>query len=703
MSCSVPDGQAPVITVRPDVRAQWENVSALASARGVACMLVLTKCDLLHSTRLPQGLSPYGAAQMLRAEYFACLEQNCSPTAKGTNGGIPRSATSTKTHSAAVNVLDDTSDHSLGVATAMLMKEAFPDIDNDEEPVGLGEGVFLCLSTFCTSDRTVLSKRGSSLPIAKWKDGVLALKDHVWLHELAQPLPNPQSPSTTQRQAERLGKGSTDPTRESFWVALMSIAEQLGSFEPVSLGAVHSSTLLTTGGSLLICLRSTYETEPNLGDRRRNLSWRPVDRVASRLDKVAQASEYVMSDETLDGSAISYALDVKKMLASAPSNVLKPCEWLEKLQSACASDETTPLTPGTYMIAFYTQSTKKGLRVLLPQKGLTCLPPVVKISDGTVSAGEWKQLCEMEDAVSGKSDRNIDVPANWADAKGWMGPEVGSEGRFTFLQKFFYGVLSLRRQLELKCSAISEDLRYSSIEGAAESLRAVGVLFKDEIILADPAGKVQLVVLYRHLTLGEAETFPSRMQWTPFPIFEARCFQRFMPTALDSICMGKDLALQAQCLRLQQLQCLHTSHLRGSGSSRGSCDSNRGSRLSSYDATSAQYANLFETDINLAIKSSTVAVSDHEEGRVVRDAWEPLRWTGRVVLAACERERAAARGLIDALTCIGKGNEKQRHFPSPQQRAKEHMRTYQRVLQNLKECNQRLQSDLQKLQAEQTM
>ena len=42
----------------------------------------------------------------------------------------------------------------------MLMRQAFPELNPDDEAVGLGESVYLCFAAFCPSDGTMLSHRG---------------------------------------------------------------------------------------------------------------------------------------------------------------------------------------------------------------------------------------------------------------------------------------------------------------------------------------------------------------------------------------------------------------------------------------------------------------------------------------------------------------------------------------------------------------
>ena len=130
--------------------------------------------------------------------------------------------------------------------------------------------------------------------------------------------------------------------------------------------------------------------------------------------------------------------------------------WLDKLKLACKHDHQK-LMPGTYMAAFYTRSTRDGFQILMPHSEHPSMLPHVKISDGYFSASDWAAVCEIEAAtVSGKEAANI--PKNWAAAKSWMGPEAGAEKQFSMVQKFFYGIVSLRQRLE-RYSAEAVDLR----------------------------------------------------------------------------------------------------------------------------------------------------------------------------------------------------------------------------------------------------
>jgi hypothetical protein len=244
----------------------------------------------------------------------------------------------------------------------MLMSQAFPELDVDEEAVGLEQAVYLCIGAFCPSEGTMLSKRGV-MPLTKLKKGSLTLKDHVWLHELPRQLPHPLAATTDAAMMQRLGKESLDETRAGFWSALCALAEQLGSFAPKSLGVLHSAPLLTTSGAILIFLLSSYEAEPLMGaSRPRSLAWRSNARVAAKMVGVAQATEIAVDE---------YFAAARDVVAATPARELSPRVWIEKLCKAAEANAAVhggdvaspPLRPGTYVVVLYTQSSMTGLRV----------------------------------------------------------------------------------------------------------------------------------------------------------------------------------------------------------------------------------------------------------------------------------------------------------------------------------------------------
>ena len=183
---------------------------------------------------------------------------------------------------------------------------------------------------------------------------------------------------------------------------------------------------------------------------------------------VAQAAEITVTEGTTAES--TYASQVRDMVATTKSQDLSPRKWLDKLSVSATNDSAAvQLTPGTYVVAFNTQSTKGGLRILMGHKGPSWLPPHVKISNGPLSSTDWSELCDLEQAIQkGLGSSKVchalssnygaslrihistlictpnaiaQIPANWSKGKNWMGPDVTSEKHLTTTQKYFYGVL----------------------------------------------------------------------------------------------------------------------------------------------------------------------------------------------------------------------------------------------------------------------
>ena len=669
--------------------------------------MLLSKFDLMSQVSLPAGLTPVAAGSMLRSQYLAATME--AVARRGSTGStvpdvgyLPFKVASS---SLAINLLGDTSEDGITDTSDMILREVFPELDvDDQEATKLSDAVYICLTLFCSSSSSILSKRGA-IPIAKWQKGMLSLADHLWLNELPQPLPNPSRVRAD--VAARMGKDSPDATRSNFWCAMCTLSEQLGSFEPETLGSIHTAPLLTTSGALMVVVRCDYPIQAGLGSNPRRLSWQPIARIATKIAKVSQAAELQVTDTT-DSNVSSYACQVKEMLANTPSRELMPSVWLEKLRTAHEMDTaaTESLTPGTYMVAFYTQSTMTGLRALLPQKGLTSLPPCVKISEQPISAQDWNQICEMDGAMaSGSSEK---VPRNWADAKAWMGPDLGSEAQFSMVQKFFYGVTALRQRLEVRCNAMREELRYSSVSGAIECLGSLGQLYKKEVVIADPEGKVHLLIVCKHYTFAGLDTFPSSMTWHPFPICEARVFRHFWPIAQQKLSTGKDLLLSVSTLQERTLGSrLRGSNLRSSGSSAAG-GSLRGSRLSCRSSMNqssfTEITARVECDSNLGLvmrPTPTTLVTMNEQERVaLQEAWDPLRWTKRVVLTMVSEGLALAReGMPVPPTGLQgtSGSDAKVCKLSAQQRIDLQTGTYKQVLQDLDACQLRLRHAVKQL------
>ena len=715
MPVSMQDRRAAVQPIYPilvprDTINQWRIAQTIAEDKGVPCLLCISKCDLLETMSLPSGLSPSAVVDAMRSQFFA-LPTPGDPGSAGTFqklSSVEDALNVSQLKSRALNLLDDTSDCSVARASEMLMSQAFPELDVDEEAVGLEQAVYLCIGAFCPSEGTMLSKRGV-MPLTKLKKGSLTLKDHVWLHELPRLLPHPLAASTDAAMMQRLCKQSLDETRAGYWSALCALAEQLGSFAPKSLGVLHSAPLLTSSGAILIFLLSSYEAEPLMGaSRPRSLAWRSNTRVAAKMVGVAQAAEIAVDE---------YFAAARDFVAAMPARELSPRVWIDKLCKAAEANAAVhgsdvaspPLGPGTYVVVLYTQSSMAGLRVLVPQKGLSGLPPHVKISDAPLSASDWSQLRELEEAMqTGKTSK---VPKDWANGKNWMGPEVGSESHLTAVQKFFYGIIALRQQLQVKCNAIKEELRYSSIAGAVESLDSLGTLHKDKIILADPGGRVQLVLICKHHDLGVSESFPNTLHWQPFPIFEANHYNLFAPQLLMETCEAKDMVLKGLAVHATLCSRHVSNSLRGSGGGiRGSCSESL--RGSTYGRGSC-----YASDTSLDVTDSPSAQSQcelrvealppfnaAEEEKAVRDAWDAVRWTRHAVLNACAHQVSnlshlqdwnMGRGLAAAIGNVTASMNR----TSPEQRMADHAAAYNKALGDLRRCTNRLHGEVDHLQA----
>ena len=676
-------GDTPPISPREEALKMWRHAQASATACGVPCFLILSKRDLLDELpSLPAGISPASAESILRAQYLAVKPAAYATISReyqreGPSADAPAVAPaaaavadveSKRTQS--IDLLD--SESGIDPLVKLMMCESFPELEFDEDAAtALGDAVHVCITFFCSEESTVLSKRGT-LPVAKWQSQPLTMKDHTWLHELPKPLPNPRYAS--EDMAIRLGKGSPNETRALFWNAITSLSEQLGGYEPPALGMLHIRPLLTCSGALLVVLRQDFAIQTNLGSfKTRNLKWRPVSQVAAKLAGVAQGAE--LRRYRQDKALCSYAVDVRDMLAETPSRDLLPSVWMDKIRLVAPGSIPLPtLSPGTYMAAFYTLSTSDGFSVLVSDGEITAMPPTVKISESHVSAEDWVHFCEIGEAArAGAAAPN--VPNDWAAAKGWMGPDVGSEKQFSMLQKFFYGIISLRQRLELKCDAVRDELRYSQVAAASESLSTLGELNAEGVVLPDPAGKVQLIVVSKHFDATNVDSelqFPKGMRWQPFNIFEAEHFQRYIPELFSMISFGKVITQNA--LSIQSI--LNYKAFTEAGGLRGSsAPSMRGSDMrnsdESYLATTDELPAWLQEGINLCMKP-TVNVIDSSAEDSLLEMWANLRWTKRVALSNVHRV-AAEGSKVDSKTT--KVANRRSTLLAPKQRVEAHVRS----------------------------
>ena len=685
------------VALPKDVLKMWRNAQCIAASSSVPCFLLLSKEDLVSdmsaSGGLSRGLSASALSASVRAQLLAHKQtENASPTRASAASLPPGVGGASPDRTLALDVLDF--ENGVNPFIERMMQQAFPELESEDDDKfsALGGSVHVCLSFFCTEDGAALSK-GGTLPVALWQSHALGFADHVWLHQLPQPLPNPQL--VTGAAAERLGKDSPNETHALFWRAIYSLSEQIGC-DIKTLGTLHISPLLTSTGALLVVFRQELSaTMHSLGKGLRGLRWRPVAQVAARLSKVAQAAE--LRSYRQEGA--DYAQDLKEMLNDTPSVELHPVNWLDKLKLACKHDHQK-LMPGTYMAAFYTRSTRDGFQILMPHSEHPSMLPHVKISDGHFSASDWAAVCEIEAAtVSGKEAANI--PKNWAAAKSWMGPEVGAEKQFSMVQKFFYGIVSLRQRLERKCTAIRDDLRYSSIGGAQESLAALGELYTGGIVPIDPDGRVQLLIVTQHFDLASTEQLPKALRWTPISIFEARHFGRFVPQVRDAVSNGKHVILKA--LDAQQTMGGQNRDLRGSNaSSQAGSDvlHDSGMRSSSLSAapdhekTSAVNGGL--RLLTKAVATETVFSKEDEEG--LESAWMNLRWTKEIVQATCAkdtRERVMG-GDVDSKAPPKRPTDKK---ATPKQRMDHHAKLYKETLKGVEGNVKQLRKKAEQLES----
>jgi len=683
------------VNLRPEAMKMWRNAQSAARASGVPCFLVLSKRDLLHEApNIPQGVSVANVEASIRTQLLECKpsELAASPAAAPANDASPQKGLAkfvrpvvpgaSEQRTCALDLLD--ADDGMGPLMELVTQQAFPELEFDDEAISaLGEAVHVCLCLFCSKEGLVLSKSGA-LPIAKWQSNSLLMEDHNWLHELPRPMPNPKA-TLSEHVPARFGESSPNQTRALFWNALVTLSDQLGGFVPDDFGSLHAAPLLTTTGALLVVLRQDFETPPTIMSKSRSLKWRPMAQVASKLSRVAQAAE--LERYRKDGVLSSYMLDVREMLASKPARELMPAAWLEQLRHACT---TTPfaLSPGTHILAMYTRSTRDGLQMLVPREPRHAwLPPCVKISDGHLSVDDWAQLCEIQAATTGGPTPKI--PSNWSAANDWLGPELGSEKQFTALQKFYFGVVGLRQRLERDCGATRDDMRYSKALGAVAMLSSLGQLYTPEIILADPSGSVQLLLVCNHCDVGSEEQFPKALRWTPFTLFEAHLYRTLMPTPHDALSVCKDLVRKGASMEFT---------LRKSGSDalrdslRGSGEALRTSSLSNHSASSKVARGPALTTSVLGMPLRTF--DEEEDERALNELWESLRWTKRVVLQSCLRGHEDFFGKGTPLDI--KPTLDRRVLP-PKQRMEQHVRVYQETLAALMARNEQTHKKMEQL------
>ena len=699
---------------RADTLKMWRDAQSSASACGVPCFLILSKRDLLdEQLKLSNNVSAFVVEAILRSRYVAT--KATSPPTFASSGEAPASppvstpsegarkvpalepstslAPDADVHAQSTDLLD--SEQALDSLVKLLMQRAFPELEVDEDEVtALGDAVHVCLTHFCTADSTLLSTLGA-IPVSKWQNRTLNIADHTWLHELPKPIPNPKLVSS--EMALRMGKDSPSETRQLFWAAMCSLAEQLGNYVPKTLGFLHIRPLLTSSGALLVVFRQDIDAQTLVSEassfKSRKLRWLPISQVAAKLARVAQGAE--LCNYSREAELRSYASDVRQMLMETPSRELMPFVWLDKLKLACSEKAmNTKPGPGTYVLSFITRSTADGLRILIPADSST-MPPMVKISDGYLTSDDWSTLCEIGRAAK-MGESSPKVPKAWSAAKGWMGPEVGTEKQFNMIQKFFYGVISLRQRLELKCSAMKDELRYSRVGGAVQSLEALGELYTSEIVLADGGGKVQLLIVSRHHDASEPELYPKGIRWQPFNIFEAEHLAHLLPELCGAVCTAKELlhmglAIQSN-LNCMTLQSTPGAGLRGSAALRSSGASSFDGKASFDNSLRDSSTNEGNVDLCAANDQVEVKIIEPKDDQSLQDAWDRMRWTKRVMRSVCADRLDDFGFQSTPATQLHTTNTK-----PPKQRAEAHVRAYQESLEAVQTTVKQLSDKLEQL------
>lgn len=704
---------APKAYVPTRVLSLWRKAQLLAQSRAVPCYLVLSKRDLLEhlDSSLRGGISASSVDASLRSQFLAnpsndALALASAPIADGdapprsslTSGKPARNSQQSATNPLAsascalsVDALDAQGD--VAQLNERIIAKSFPELDFDEDDSStLSGSVHICLAYFGSSADIILSK-GGALPVIKWQSNALPFADHMWLHELPDPLPNPLR--ATSDDALLMGKNSPIEARASFWNAICSLTDKTGLAEVDTLGALHVCPLLTVNGALMIVFRRDFHATPQFSALPKGIKWRPAVQVAWKMSTIAKATELhtYHQQDNVHSSAQSYSTDVRDMLAATPAKDLHPSVWLGKLRNACAYDDPAMLSPGTYVVAFYTRSNFDGLQLLMPVGVHPSMPPYAKISDAHLSASEWSQLCQLGIGTEVKG-QPPNIPVNWAAAKAWMGPEVGSEKQFTPLQKFFYGVVALRQRLERKCTATQDDLRYSQTSGAAESLAALGGLYTKEIILADPEGKVQLIVVARHLDASQTEAFPNTLHWLPVAFFEAHCFRRFLPSVHRAVCISKQVlskALTDQRVlegKFRMLRVSRTSSHAGSDDMNhsGLRDSTQPSAFGrdSHSCVEAPPPCKQDWGAMLCNTAITENIFGQADEKALDEIFRSLRWTQRVVLTACAEWLSGDRLRTSRMSKMNPNQSLDHKVCTAKQRMQQHAKAYQGTVKALR-------------------
>ena len=589
------------IELQQEAVAMCRKAELLGAEHGVPCFYLLSKCDLLSKSNLPKELSPSQAKHQLESQIRNPSTENQSI--------LPLSLVESESNLTSVK--------------GAIMRKAFPEDVSDDEDVSLSEAVYLTFYCYSEADVSVLSLHGA-LPMLRVQKETLDLNNHAWLQQLPVPIPNPKKASPA--QAKRLGKNHVVKLRANFWLALERLSDLLGGYQPDNLGSLHAVPFLVCKdqGALLIVLCQQLPCTPTSGSFGRRVVFKKLAQVAARMASAAPAIErYKFSGFG------SYHADLKDVLLKSHPRELDPIKWLGRLRDTYALGEGAPmqlLTPGTYVCAMYVLSSLHGFQVLLHDQNHS-MPPCVKISKSYLSAADWQQLQSFGRGVqAGVSPACHD---NWAAAKSWMGPDISDESPFSAIQKFFYGVVALRQRLGRQCSAMHDELRFSRASRAPDCLSSLGTLFASELITLGSMGEIQMIMVTHFYNLAADDVLPPNMHWYPLSLFEARHYRRYTSEAFDLYCTGK----HHQTVRVISKPPARNDCRRSSLKTSNLRDSSQGLEM----ALALEQHLAATANGNSASEAKNEAKLHgllEKEAEKLENAWDPLRWTKRLLKAA---------------------------------------------------------------------
>lgn len=584
----------------------------LASQHRVHCIVLLTMIDKLYTARLSNEQTP----ERIRA----CLESQlrlCAGDSSITDTTLMRNLSLMPDHTSFTDFEE------------FMMNTMFPDDVNDVA-VGLQEAVHLTLFCYAETENKMLAHKGG-IPTVMMQVEKLKMADHIWMQSLPRPLPNPKKISA--EFAKRLGKDSPDLMKANFWKALLYLSDSLGSFQPEYLGSVHAVPLLVCAspGALLIAMILSLSTRPSTHLPNR-LSWQPVSQVAQKLIRTSPAIERY---KFAPGG--SYKVDAEAMNTQMQQKDLHPIKWLGRLRDSNDTGFNKTFTPGTYVGAFYVLSALDGFHVLLHHLDHSIVP-YVKISNKYASSDEWKQIRSFGQSV--KMDVSPECGDDWAAAKSWMGPDIADESSLSMFQKFMFGVISLRQRLDRKCTAMHDQLRYSTKAHAPDSLSSLGSMYTEEIITLGSSKEVQIIIVACMYNITVTDNLPAGMFWYPLSLFEARHYSRFFQEWFDIYSHGQHIFEHSLGGKQASKARVVTKQLRSSsprGSNHGSADSGDDDDSDWNESNSPNRENQVTKVDEEAI---TISLLQQERLRL-DNLWEAIRWTKRLLKFLAEQSDGA--------------------------------------------------------------